>query len=304
MSSQTYTEKPKRSSEPFFERRIVRKTLVYIIKYSLAVVVLIYSAFPIIWTISAAFNPGSSLSGQQLIPEEPTFDNFNTILNDEPYFTWLWNSVKIAGISAILSSAIMTMAAYAFSRYRFWGRSNMLAGILLITIFPSMLAMVAIYTIMLQIGQYIPWLGLNSHGGLILIYIGGTLGFNVWLMKGFFDSIPRELDESAMVDGATRTEIFFKIILPLVRPMIAVVAVLSFFGIFGDWFWPNIILNNKDQQIFTLMQGLQQFIGNDYATNWGPYAAGAVIGAFPQLVVYFILQDWIIGGLTAGSVKG
>ncbi|MCA9889846.1 MAG: ABC transporter permease subunit, partial [Anaerolineae bacterium] len=191
---------------------------------------------------------------------------------------------------------------YAFSRYRFWGRGTMLGGILLIQVFPNLLAMVALYALLLTIGQYFPEFGLNSHGGLILIYAGGALGFNVWLMKGFFDSIPRDLDESAYVDGASQTVVFFKIILPLVRPMIAVVMVLSFFGIFGDWFLPNLMLT--DEKLYPLMLGLQTFIGNNYAQNWGPFAAGAVLGAIPQLIVYFTLQDWIVGGLTAGSVKG
>lgn len=304
MSSQIYAEKPKRGGENWYQNPQFLKAVRISLKVLLAVIVLTYSAFPIIWTISAAFSSSKGLSGQTLIPAQPTLENFRTILEDEPYFTWVWNSVKLAGISALLVGAITTMSAYAFSRYRFTGRSNMLAGILLIQIFPNMLAMVAIYTLLLQIGQYIPWLGLNSHGGLILIYIGGALGFNVWLMKGFFDSIPRDLDESALVDGASKTQVFVRIILPLVRPMIAVVMVLSFFGVFGDWFWPLIIINNKDRSLYPLMLGLQDFIGNDYATEWGPFAAGAVLGALPQLIVYFLLQDWIVGGLTAGSVKG
>ncbi|MCA9893827.1 MAG: sugar ABC transporter permease [Anaerolineae bacterium] len=303
MSSQiAVAEKPKRGQESFLEDPRTRKALNIAVKTIVGVIVLAYAVFPVLWTISAAFNPTSSLRGQQLIPANPTLENFREILEDEPFFTWLWNSIKLATIGSLTGGAITTLSAYAFSRYRFWGRGTMLGGILLIQVFPNLLAMVALYALLLTIGQYFPEFGLNSHGGLILIYAGGALGFNVWLMKGFFDSIPRDLDESAYVDGASQTVVFFKIILPLVRPMIAVVMVLSFFGIFGDWFLPNLMLT--DEKLYPLMLGLQTFIGNNYAQNWGPFAAGAVLGAIPQLIVYFTLQDWIVGGLTAGSVKG
>jgi arabinogalactan oligomer / maltooligosaccharide transport system permease protein len=301
MSSQVI-EKPKGNQSSIFENPQLRAALILIVKTILGLVLLAYSAFPIIWIISAAFNPTSSVRGQTLIPAEPTLENFRVILEDEPFYTWIWNSVKLASVSSILAGILTTISAYSFSRYRFWGRSTLLGGVLLIQVFPNLLAMIALYALLLQIGQYIPWLGLNSHGGLILIYMGGVLGMNVWLMKGFFDSIPRELDESALVDGANRTQIFFYIMLPLVRPMLAVVVVLTFFGIFGDWFLPSIMLTDED--LYPLMLGLQKFISGTYAKNWGPFAAGAVLGAFPQLLVYFALQDWIIGGLTAGSVKG
>lgn len=302
MSSQiAIAEKPKRNSS-FFDNPRVQIAFRWGIKFIVGAIVLTYAVFPVLWTISAAFNPTSSLRGQQLIPANPTLENFRVILEDEPFFTWLWNSIKLATIASLAGGTITTLSAYAFSRYRFWGRSSMLGGILLIQVFPNLLAMVALYALLLTIGQYFPEFGLNSHGGLILIYTGGALGFNVWLMKGFFDSIPRDLDESAYVDGASQTVVFFRIILPLVRPMIAVVVVLSFFGVFGDWFLPNLMLT--DEKLYPLMLGLQTFIGNNYAQNWGPFAAGAVLGAIPQLIVYFALQDWIVGGLTAGSVKG
>lgn len=302
MSSQVHITKPKRSETDFLENPQTGKILFFFLKLIIGIVLVLYSAFPIIWIVSAAFNPGDSIRGQTLIPAEPTLDNFNQILFEEDYFTWIWNSIKLASISSIMAGILTTISAYSFSRYRFTGRSTLLGGVLLIQVFPNLLAMVALYALLLQIGQYIPWLGLNSHGGLILLYMGGILGMNVWLMKGFFDSIPRDLDESALVDGANRTQIFFYIMLPLVRPMLAVVVVLTFFGIFGDWFLPTIMIT--DEKLYPLMVGLQKFISGQYAKNWGPFAAGAIMGALPQLVVYFALQDWIVGGLTAGSVKG
>ncbi len=273
-----------------------------ILRLILAVIVLTYALGPILWTISAAFNPTSGLSGQKLIPANPTLQHFATIFTERPFWLWMTNSLKVSFISAICSVFITMLSAYSFSRFRFQGRSQLLLMILLVQVFPALLTMTALYALMRQIGEYIPWLGFNSHGGLILLYMGGAMGINVWLMKGFFDSIPREIDESAMMDGATHWRIFWSIIFPLSRPIISVVALLAFVGTFSDWVLARIMIQESQQ--FTLMLGLQQFIQNNYGQNWGPYTAGAIVGALPIVVVYIVLQDYIVGGLTQGAVKG
>jgi arabinogalactan oligomer / maltooligosaccharide transport system permease protein len=214
----------------------------------------------------------------------------------------MYNSFRIASVSAILVGIISLLSAYSFSRFRFRGRSQLLLVILLVQVFPAILAMVALFAMLQQIGNYIPWLGLNTHGGLILIYLGGAMGINVWLMKGFFDSIPREIDESGMVDGASHWQIFWRLLFPLVRPIMVVVMILTFFGAYSDFILPRIMITQADK--FTLMLGLQTFIGNNYGQNWGAFAAGAVIGAIPMVAMYLILQDYIVGGLTSGAVKG
>ena len=209
-------------------------------KYLIAAIVLVYSLFPIIWTISASFSPTGSISGQSLIPDPPTLRNYERILAQD-FWTWMWNSFKISSISALLAGVITLMAAYAFSRFRWRGRSQLLLVILLIQVFPAILAMVALFAILQQIGNYIPFLGLNTHGGLILIYMGGTLGVNVWLMKGFFDSVPREIDESGKVDGASDWQIFWRLLFPLVRPIMVVSMILTFFGTYSDYLMPRIM---------------------------------------------------------------
>ena len=270
-------------------------------KYLIAAIVLIYSLFPIIWTISASFNPTGSISGQSLIPDPPTLRNYERILAQD-FWLWMRNSFVISSISAILAGLITLMAAYAFSRFRWAGRSQLLLVILLIQVFPAILAMVALFAILQQIGNYIPFLGLNTHGGLILIYMGGTLGVNVWLMKGFFDSIPRDIDESGKVDGASDWQIFWQLLFPLVRPIMVVSMILTFFGTYSDYLMPRIMITTASK--FTLMLGLQTFIGANYAQEWGAFAAGAVMGAIPMVTIYLLLQDYIVGGLTAGAVKG
>jgi ABC-type maltose transport system permease subunit len=271
------------------------------IKYIVAAIVLTFSLFPILWTISASFNPTSSVSGQELIPTPATLDHYRTILN-EPFWLWMWNSFKVASVSAILVGIITLMSAYAFSRFRWAGRSQLLLAILLIQVFPAILAMVALFALLQQIGTYIPLLGLNTHGGLILIYMGGAMGINVWLMKGFFDSVPREIDESGKVDGASDWQIFWQLLFPLVRPILVVSMILTFFGTYSDYLLPRVMITSADK--FTLMLALQTFIGDNFSQDWGPFAAGAVLGAIPMVAIYLILQDYIVGGLTAGSVKG
>jgi len=178
----------------------------------------------------------------------------------------------------------------------------LLLVILLIQVFPAVLAMVALFALLQQIGTYVPWLGLNTHGGLILIYMGGAMGINVWLMKGFFDSVPREIDESGKVDGASDWQIFWRLLFPLVRPIMVVSMILTFFGTYSDYLMPRVMITASEK--FTLMLALQQYIGDNFSQDWGPFAAGSVIGAIPMVALYLILQDYIVGGLTAGAVKG
>jgi ABC-type maltose transport system permease subunit len=221
---------------------------------------------------------------------------------DLVYQKWIFNSVKVSSISTILSLAITTMAAYAFSRMRFAGRVTMLKAILLIQVFPNLLALVAIYVLIFQTGQIIPRLGLNTHAGLIMVYLGGSMGINIWLMKGFLDTIPRAIDESGMVDGASHWQIFFHLLLPLLRPILVVIGILSFIGTYGDFVLARVLLNDVNK--YTLMVGLQIFTAGQFDQKWGVFAAGALLGALPIMAIYLILQDQIVGGLTAGAVKG
>lgn len=271
------------------------------LKLLLAAIVITFSLLPIIYTLLAAFNRSGGLSTNWFAVDFSTV-NFEQILTEEPFFRWVGNSTLLASISSVFSVAMTTLAAFAFSRFRFAGRSQLLLVILIVQVFPALLAMVALFGVLQTIGQYIPFAGLNSYGGLILIYMGGALGINVWLMKGFFDSIPRAIDESAMVDGATHWQIFIHLIFPLVRPILIVVAILSFFGVYSDWLLVRIMIQDTDK--YTLMLGLQTFLGDNYGEDWGAFAAGALMGAIPMVIVYILLQDQIVGGLTSGSVKG
>jgi ABC-type maltose transport system permease subunit len=299
------------------------------IRFILALILIFFSVFPVLWIISSSINPSNSLASAKLIPDNWSLNNFYILLPAQgaairefsmnilgrdifpyapegkfifPFWKWWWNSIKIASITTILSLFITTTAAFAFSRFRFKGRQTMLKSILLIQVFPNLLALIAIFLMIAEVGDIIPFFGLDTHAGLILVYLGGSMGLNIWLLKGYLDTIPRDIDESAMVDGATSWQIFTNLILPLMRPILAVVGVLSFIGTYGDFVLARILL--KTQENYTLMVGLQIFTSGQFSLKWGPFSVGALMGALPIMIIYLALQDQIVGGLTQGAVKG
>lgn len=294
--------KSRPSGGPSIKRQ---RALGTVLRYVVAIIGIAFALFPVLWVISASLNPVGSMTSQTFIPRNASFANYNVLLGGDPRFPfprWLFNSFYIATITSILAVLVTSLSAYAFSRFRFRGRRNLLLTLFLVQVFPNMLTMVALFLLLQQLGRYIPALGLNTHGGLILIYLGGVMGINVWLMKGFFDSIPREIDESAQVDGATQWQTFWLLIFPLVRPILVVVGILTFIGVYSDFLLARIMLSSND--MLTVMVGLQVFIGGQFTQNWGVFAAGGLMAALPIVIVYLLLQDQIIGGLTMGAVKG
>lgn len=280
-------------------------------RHAVAIVTLVFALFPVVYIVSAAFNADPTLVSAQLIPENVTLDNFRQILStDQPdpdapkanYVRWYANSIIIPGTAAIFSVFFGSLAAYAFSRFRFRGRRMGMLSLLLIQMFPQFLALVAIYVILLNVGDIFPSLGLNTMTGLILVYLGGALGVNTWLMKGFFDTIPAELDESARVDGATPNQIFWGVILPLAVPVLAVVALISFIFTLNEFVIASAVLQTSDN--YTLVVGLQGFISEQYAKQWGPFTAGVLLAAIPPALLFLALQRFIVEGLTRGAVKG
>jgi arabinogalactan oligomer/maltooligosaccharide transport system permease protein len=274
------------------------------VRLLVAVFLIIFAIFPVLWVISASLNATGTLATQTLIPPKPSLDNYRTLMTTGqfPFWTWFFNSIKISTITSLFSLSITTIAAYAFSRFRFHGRQTMLKSIMLINVFPALLALVATFLMISQIGDVLPFIGLDNHTSLILVYLGGAMGINIWLMKGFLDTIPREIDESAMVEGANDWQIFIQLILPLLRPILIVIAILNYIGTYGDFVIARVLLRSNEQ--YTLMVGLQVFAGAQFTQRWGVFAAGALIGALPIMIIYLALQDQIVGGLTQGAVKG
>ena len=287
------------SSSASAQRKISIGTRLFV-----ALILIIFAIFPVLWVISASLSATGTLATQTLIPANPSLENYQTLLSLDqfPFWTWFGNSIKVATITSLFSLAITTIAAYAFSRFRFKGRQTMLKSIMLVNVFPALLALVATFLMIDQLGDVLPFLGLDNHYTLILVYLGGAMGINIWLMKGYLDTIPREIDESAMVEGASDWQIFRKLILPLLRPILIVIAILNYIGTYGEFVMAKVLLRSAEN--YTLMVGLQTFAGAQFTQRWGVFAAGALIGALPIMIIYLALQDQIVGGLTQGAVKG
>lgn len=270
-------------------------------KYPVALVIVFYAAFPLIYVLSAAFNPRGSLAGSSALFTAFSLDNF-AALGETSYWTWVGNTLLIGSAASVGAVVMGAAAAYAFSRFRFRGRRASLTGLLIIQMFPQTVAFIAIFLLLLALGEVVPALGINSKLALICVYLGGALGANTFLMYGFFNSIPLEIDESAKIDGATHAQIFWRLIMPLVTPVLAVVGLLAFIAAFGDFILARIVLTSEDN--WTLAVGMYQWVSNQLTSRWGLFAAGTVIAALPVLALFLSLQRFIVGGLTQGAVKG
>ncbi|MGI6878935.1 sugar ABC transporter permease [Microbacterium sp. gxy059] len=272
-------------------------------RHLVGLVVVVFCAFPLVYVLSASFNSSGTLLTANSLFSEISFANYAELFQDpnRPYGLWFINTLVIGVATSIGTVILCALAAYSFSRMRFRGRRGGLMGLVLVQMFPQMLAFVSIFLLMSAIGDIFPLLGLNSSIGLIMIYLGGALGVNTFLMYGFFNTVPAEIDEAAKIDGAGHARIFFTIILRLVAPILAIVGLLSFISVTGDFVIASVVLQDPAKQ--TLAIGLYQFVSQETAQNWGVFSAGALIAAVLPTALFLSLQRYIVGGLTAGSVK-
>ena len=266
---------------------------------------LAFALFPVVFIISSSLNPTGTLGASELWPSEISLINYRDLLNgtDAPFVDWMINTMYVAGGAAVLNTGLAALASYAFSRMRFSGRRSGLLGILLIQMFPTTLLFVALFVFVTDIGAVFPALGLGSRTMLLIVYLGGALGVNTWLIKGYFDTIPRELDESALIDGATHAQVFFRVVLPLAAPILAVVALITFVFTINEFLVASVVLGQGDDENFTLAVGMFRFIDGQ-GGEWGQFAAGSVMAGVPVVLLFLFLQRWIVSGLTAGAVKG
>jgi maltose/maltodextrin transport system permease protein len=273
---------------------------------------LAFTLFPLLAVVSISLRPGNFALGS-LIPSTISFEHWSLALGIPytqpdgtvvqppfPVLLWLWNSVKIAAISAFLIVAISTTAAYAFARMRFAGKATIMNTMLLLQMFPVAVALVAIYAIFDGIGTQIPALGIETHAGLIVAYLGGV-AMHIWTIKGYFETIPAEIEENAKVDGATHWQAFRHVLLPMAVPILMVVFVLAFIGTIIEYPVASILL--REEPNLTLAVG-SKFYLYEQKYLWGDFAAAAVLSGLPITLVFLLAQRWIVSGLTAGGVKG
>nr|WP_239526840.1 sugar ABC transporter permease [Oerskovia jenensis] len=270
-------------------------------RHLVGVVAVVFSAFPLVYVLSASLSENGTLTGSNTLFADVSTVNYAE-LGDSLFWTWMLNTLVIAVVTSVGTVLMGAAAAYAFSRFRFSGRRAGLTSLLIIQMFPQMLAFIAIFLLLLSLGDVVPALGLDSKLALICVYLGGALGVNTFLMYGFFNTVPRELDEAAKLDGATHAQIYWTIILRLVAPILAVVALLSFISTYGEFMIARIVLTSESN--WTLAVGLYGWVSSLREANWGLFTAGAVISTIPVLALFLYLQKYIVGGLTAGSVKG
>lgn len=283
-------------------------------RHLVAVIACVVSLFPIWFVAMAALNRDQSVSATGWLPLHFTLHNIGDLLHnnvkdtgsgsviDAPFLRWLLNTLIVAVGTAVLTILVSALAAYAFSRFRFKGRRFGMLALLLVQMFPQILLVVALYLIVLNTGQIFGFLGQDTFTALVLVYLGGAMGVNTWLMKGFFDSIPKELDESARVDGATPAQIFWGVVLPLALPILAVVGLWSFIATMNEFAIASAILVTTHH--FTLPVGMRGFIDQEYGQRWGFFAAGALMAAIPAAALFMWLQRFIVSGLSQGAVKG
>ncbi|EGW0546602.1 sugar ABC transporter permease [Listeria monocytogenes] len=280
----------------FMKDQRTTKFLTQFFTYLFLTVLTIIILYPILITASSAFKPGNIAAFTLEWSDSWTLNNFTRLFNETLYLDWYKNTLIIAVVTMIMQVTIVTLAGYTYSRYRFKGRKNSLIFFLIIQMVPTMAALTAFYVLAMLLGA------LDQYWFLTLIYIGGGIPMNTWLMKGYFDTVPRDLDESAKLDGAGHFRIFAQIILPLVRPMIAVQALWAFMGPFGDFLLAKFLLRTPEN--LTVAVGLQTFIANPQQQKVALFAAGAILAALPICLLFFFLQKNFVSGLTAGGTKG
>ena len=283
------------------KRKVPLKTNIFniignISTYSLLTILGIIVALPILWIILSSFQVGTTLFSSTFIPDKLTLNHYISLFTKTDYPIWYKNTLTIAFYNMLIGLLVTTLTAYTFSRYRFKGRKNIMISILVLQMFPSFLSMTAISIIITKLNL------MDTHAGLILVYAAGQIPYNSWLIKGYFDGIPKSLDEAARIDGAGHLTIFWKIIMPLAKPILVLVALTNFTGPWFDFIFPRLILRSRETK--TLAVGIFEWVSGRADNNFTLFAAGSILVAIPIVFLFGTLQKHIVKGLAAGATKG
>lgn len=269
--------------------------MAYIIIYLILIGVAITILYPVIWIIGSAFNQGSSLASATAIPKSPTIKNFIRLLEETDYKKWYLNTLTIAIVNMLVSVTLVGTMGYVFARLKFAGKKVGLLTILILQMFPSFMGMIAIYVFFLNFGL------LNQPLALVIIYSAGQIPYNTWLIKGYLKNISLSLDEAAQIDGASKLQIYLKVILPIMFPILTFVAITQFMAPWFDYILPSFLISSTSKK--TLAVGLYELINTQTNTNFTMFAAGSVLVAAPIAILYLFLQKYLIDGLSAGANK-
>lgn len=265
--------------------------IVYIILCFLAMVPILYALI-----LSFSGSGGALSSGFSIIPKDFTLDNYIGILVEKPFLRWFSNSAILSICTMVIAIGFAVVASYAFSRYRFKGRNGILKSLLLLNAFPQILSMFALFRLLKQLNL------LDSKLGLVIIYAGTMCIFSIWNMKGYFDTIPVEIEEASKIDGASDLQLLWRVVMPLALPAIIVTSVMVLIFVWNEYLFSTTFLLNEDS--YTLAGGLYQLQSNDYSRSWSLFSAAAILVSVPVLIIFFCIQKYMVSGLTAGGVKG
>jgi arabinogalactan oligomer/maltooligosaccharide transport system permease protein len=251
--------------------------------------------YPLLWVIGSSLNPLSGIARGSIIPENPTLDNYLRLFQKTQYGKWYLNTFYVAVITTLFSVVLHTMTAFVFARFSFRFRKTGLLAVMVLQMFPSFMGLTALYMVALNFGM------LNNLNMLVIIYVAGGIPQNIWLVRGYMLNIPRSMDEAASIDGVTKLQLFFKIILPLSMPIVFFIAVTSFMGPWMDYMLPRYLINMNEKR--TLAIGLFDLITGQNS-DFTAFCAGAVLVAIPITILYMIFQRFLLEGLMAGANKG
>lgn len=274
----------------------MKRKLKWLLIHLELIVVALLVLIPIVWIVLSSFNVGNGLASSTLIPKQLTADNYRRLFSTTSYAQWFLNSLSIAVLNAVVSVLLIMVTAWIMSRFHFKGKKASLMTILLLSMFPTFLSMTAIYTLFMDFGL------LDHPVALVIIYAAGAIPYNVWLVKGYLDGIPKEIDEAAYIDGCSYSATFRKIVLPLSRPIITYCAVSQFMMPWMDYILPNMMLSGDTNK--TLAVGLYSMISGKENSNFTMFAAGAVLIAVPITILFLIFQKYLVQGIAAGANKG
>jgi arabinogalactan oligomer / maltooligosaccharide transport system permease protein len=274
-------------------KKIVTNFFIYLV----LIIFTLIAIYPILNVFTISIRPGDKLLSTDLsiIPDGATFDTYKKLFTQTDFFLWVWNSSLISFVVTVTGVALASTAGYALSRFNFVGKKSSMFGLLTTQMFPATMLLLPMYIMLIKLGL------INSYLGIIIIYSATALPFCVWQMKGYYDTIPFSLEESARIDGCTQWQAFYKIIFPLAAPALVITALFSFMTAWSEYIVAAQIL--QDTRLYTLPLGLKSFQSN-LTTEWGLYAAAALVVSIPVVVLFIVLSKWLVSGLTLGSVKG
>lgn len=274
-----------------------KKYIINFFTYLFLIIFTVIALYPIINVFTISIRPGNKLLSTSLaiIPEGATFRQYIELFTNRPFLLWVWNSTIVSGVVTFTGVALASTAGYALSRFKFVGKQVSMLGLLTTQMFPATMLLLPMYIMLIKLEL------INSYLGIIIVYSATALPFCVWQMKGYYDTIPFSLEESARIDGCSKFQAFYKIILPLAAPALVITALFSFMTAWSEYIVAAQVL--QDTKLYTLPLGLKSFESN-MSTEWGLYAAASLVVSIPVVALFIILSKWLVSGLTLGSVKG